>query len=751
VSARDVAARWLAYLDDDSEGLDEREAYSKVPGDQFGTKTVVTPKSEKGLKTQDYESEGDENSPDVARLPQKQPEPRTKERGRALPPKHREDRDRHIERFVLNVPDAEPDSRSRTKTKVPIRSPGTPGEQYGHPTKYDYNMPTRRAGLKSVFPRKRQKNQGGDAKLYHRQYYIRHKSPITLRMKRRYTKLKGKMLYKRDKRYRRQYPLRYERRGIGVRTNKERSRKWRRDQVRKKNLNRGKERAKDRKASEYEWNLPAYLENGDLMPINIRHFDVDGRNVVYEDARGGGPQTLSLDLFLSRVLPENEDDVDEILDALEWNFGDEIYDWQDSTEDKTAVYDTFVRKQEPPGPTKTRRDRGKYHPHKKKPSDPAHRGQPHANPDLMDRGFTQPAVEQQSGSAKVIPDRNNSTGDLSWRNKDRPWDDRGYKVAGMTVKWGSVPPQWVYATKMPGYETLAIEVEGGGLYAEATAVRHCKADLASLSEQVGQPLKALVVQKTFLPEGMRGQGLGKKLYETAAREAAKKGYALAPNDCWHGGPGSGMTSPDARRVWASLRRQFVSEGLLLWGGRSPRAAMHRQADTIAMIRRRCERAILERSKKYKPVLAKFERRRLTWRWDVGDWKVSLRAMPKTGAKATNITEMDVRVSCSCPYYRWQGPEHWGKENGWQYGRPRGTATFPKIKDPRFRHAACKHAVAVFDWIRGNKLKIPEDMRRLGASRYLADSLHTYEMEPFQADPAIPEPSRVARRFLVKRK
>ena len=757
MSARSVAERWRG-------AADGHEAYSKQPSDQAAFKTLVTPKSDKGLSTKDYETDSDSkgNDPDVARLPQTKPEVRTKERGRALPNSHRKDRDREIGTFVVNVPDAEPDSRSRTKTKTPVRTPGTPGEEYGHPTKYDFGMPTRRGGLKKPFPQKRQKNQGGVAKRYYQKHYRRNKSRKKMYMRRRFQKLKKRMLYKRDQRYREQYPKRYERRGIGYTHYKNRSKDWRKDKGEQPSTRRKKrkdesdkrhkkELAKHRKKrAAYEWNLPAYLEtDGRLDPIDILGFNPDTGSVLYGDPREDDrAQTLKLDAFLSRFVPSREEDIEKYMGILEEEFGDAYMEWDPPEEEKEGSFDTFYRVQDSPGSSETRRDRAKYHPDKMEPGDPAHRGQPFSNPTLQDRGQGQPHVEQQSGSSKVIPDRNNSSGQVSWRNRDKPTPSSGFKVAGMKVKWGAVPPQWVYATKVPGYETLTIGVEGGGLYAEAAPVRRCKADLESLSERVGQPLKPLVVQKTFLPEEMRGKGLGKKLYEMAAREAAKKGYALAPNDCWHGGPGSGMTSPDARRVWASLRRQFVSEGLLLWGGQRPAssqrlAAMHRSADTIAMIRRRCAPDVIKRSKSYAPALSKFEKRRLTWRWKVGKWKVSIRAVPSEGSKALNVTEHPVRVSCSCPFYRWQGPEHWGEEHGYQYGRPRGTATFPVIRDPKFRHAACKHAVAVFDWIRSNKLKIPEDMRRL--RRYSPDRTASYEKGA--SAPQQPDPKRLARRFL----
>ena len=64
-----------------------------------------------------------------------------------------------------------------------------------------------------------------------------------------------------------------------------------------------------------------------------------------------------------------------------------------------------------------------------------------------------------------------------------------------------------------------------------------------------------------------------------------------------------------------------------------------------------------------------------------------------------FSKIPVQVSCSCPYFRWQGPEHWAKKHGYLYGRQVGTASTPNIKDPEGRHWACKHVIAVLQLAR----------------------------------------------------
>ncbi len=80
------------------------------------------------------------------------------------------------------------------------------------------------------------------------------------------------------------------------------------------------------------------------------------------------------------------------------------------------------------------------------------------------------------------------------------------------------------------------------------------------------------------------------------------------------------------------------------------------------------------------------------------YKVRVKGVRKGNVKA--LAKMPVKVSCSCPYFRWQGPEHWAKSNGYLYGRPVGTASRPVEKDPKGKHWACKHVYAILNAKKG---------------------------------------------------
>lgn len=71
------------------------------------------------------------------------------------------------------------------------------------------------------------------------------------------------------------------------------------------------------------------------------------------------------------------------------------------------------------------------------------------------------------------------------------------------------------------------------------------------------------------------------------------------------------------------------------------------------------------------------------------------------ARITKLTKMDLDLTCSCPAWRWQGPEHHSKREDYLDGKPRGTASVPVIRDPTMVNRVCKHVAAVLahvkDW------------------------------------------------------
>lgn len=78
---------------------------------------------------------------------------------------------------------------------------------------------------------------------------------------------------------------------------------------------------------------------------------------------------------------------------------------------------------------------------------------------------------------------------------------------------------------------------------------------------------------------------------------------------------------------------------------------------------------------------------------------------------TKIPKMDLDIKCSCPAWRWLGPEYHAKTEDYLDGKPRGTASVPVIKDPDGINKVCKHVAAVLSHINKWEIPIPKGSKR----------------------------------------
>lgn len=76
-------------------------------------------------------------------------------------------------------------------------------------------------------------------------------------------------------------------------------------------------------------------------------------------------------------------------------------------------------------------------------------------------------------------------------------------------------------------------------------------------------------------------------------------------------------------------------------------------------------------------------------YKVSDYIVQVQQEPQFGVK------------CSCLFFVYKGPEYWAVKQGYLLGSPSGTATKPKITDPKGNNKLCKHIVAVLQTITRN--------------------------------------------------
>jgi hypothetical protein len=113
----------------------------------------------------------------------------------------------------------------------------------------------------------------------------------------------------------------------------------------------------------------------------------------------------------------------------------------------------------------------------------------------------------------------------------------------------------------------------------------------------------------------------------------------------------------------------------------------------------CDAELHRKAEGIQAKLVRADSKNLVWLFDVKGsepkpYRVKAKAIPFGNVK--DINKMDILITCSCPYWQWQGPEHWAHTRGYLYGRPRGTAEAPNIKDPTGKHGCCKHAIVVLN-------------------------------------------------------
>jgi hypothetical protein len=105
---------------------------------------------------------------------------------------------------------------------------------------------------------------------------------------------------------------------------------------------------------------------------------------------------------------------------------------------------------------------------------------------------------------------------------------------------------------------------------------------------------------------------------------------------------------------------------------------------------------IERAKHCVVSTKRADKKNLRWIFSVdcghGPKVVKIKAFRKGGV--TKFSKMDLDIKCSCPAWRWQGPEYHGKTEDYIDGKPRGTASFPIIRDPTGINRVCKHVMAV---------------------------------------------------------
>jgi hypothetical protein len=74
-----------------------------------------------------------------------------------------------------------------------------------------------------------------------------------------------------------------------------------------------------------------------------------------------------------------------------------------------------------------------------------------------------------------------------------------------------------------------------------------------------------------------------------------------------------------------------------------------------------------------------------------------------------LSEIDeITMTCDCPFWRWGGPEYHAKVQKFLFGKPRGTAESPNVRDPDRKYWLCKHAYSVLRHLKHHVQKVIDE-------------------------------------------
>jgi hypothetical protein len=164
-----------------------KRAYMPPVAELSGYRTYVSERPTKGI--------GEQADSSIRHEPGESPR---SDRERALPEPTDtvENLTREINPVSYNVP-----GPSEPGQKIHVRTPGVPGEEYGHPWKENVYPRRTEAGLTPSYG-ERQRKQRGDLKRYYQRYYQKNKSKIKQRAERRYQRLEHSPSFQRERKLR---------------------------------------------------------------------------------------------------------------------------------------------------------------------------------------------------------------------------------------------------------------------------------------------------------------------------------------------------------------------------------------------------------------------------------------------------------------------------------------------------------------------------------------------------------------------
>lgn len=123
---------------------------------------------------------------------------------------------------------------------------------------------------------------------------------------------------------------------------------------------------------------------------------------------------------------------------------------------------------------------------------------------------------------------------------------------------------------------------------------------------------------------------------------------------------------------------------------------------------------IERAKSCAVTLKRADIKNLRWLFSVncGNGAKVVKFKAARPGNVTKFQKMDFHVSCSCPAWRWQGPEFHSTTKDYQDPKTplQGTASPPDIRDPERVNKICKHVAAVLEFTKDWSVPKPKKMK-----------------------------------------
>lgn len=144
-------------------------------------------------------------------------------------------------------------------------------------------------------------------------------------------------------------------------------------------------------------------------------------------------------------------------------------------------------------------------------------------------------------------------------------------------------------------------------------------------------------------------------------------------------------------------------------------AESRIAADLPEIENKLSPEIEHKGKACRASLRRADLKNLRWIFSVncGNGPKVVRLKANRSGNVVQFPKLNLHLACSCPAWRWQGPEYHAKQQDYQDPNTpfQGTASAPNIRDPKRVHKVCKHVQAVLSMTRNWTLPASGKMKR----------------------------------------